>query len=132
MNDQAFQILEFDKLRALLRRGAQTPMGHERIEALAPIDELTELKSELAAASECAQLRKRGVHWSFADLKDPTEAIGRLRVAGTALDPITILDLSRLCSQVLSARASIIAEQSQWPVLSQIVAGLPRELNSLV
>ncbi len=55
-----------------------------------------------------------------------------MRVAGTALDPITILDLSRLASQALSARASIMAERDESPVLSEIVAGLPRELNSLV
>ena len=132
MNEQAFQILEFDKLRELLTRGAQTPMGRERLAELAPIGDLAQLKGELAAAAECAQLRKRGVKWSFADLNDPAEALARLRVAGTALDPITILDLSRLCSQALSARASIMAERDQSPVLSEVVAGLPRELNSLV
>jgi len=132
MNEQAFQILEFDKLRELLRGGAQTPMGREQLAALAPSGDLAQLKRELAAAAECAQLRKRGVKWSFADLKDPSEALARLRVAGTALDPITILDLSRLASQALSARASIMAERDQSPVLSEIVANLPRELNSLV
>lgn len=132
MNEQAFQILEFDKLRELLRRGAQTPMGREHLAALVPIGELAQLKRELAAAAECAQLRKRGVKWSFADLSDPAEALARLRVAGTALDPITILDLSRLASQALSARASIMAERDESPVLTEIVANLPRELNSLV
>ncbi|HET6671642.1 MAG TPA: hypothetical protein VFH15_15545, partial [Pyrinomonadaceae bacterium] len=132
MNEQAFHILEFDKLRELLKRGAQTPMGRERLELLAPIADLDTLKSELAAAAECAQLRKRGVKWSFADLNDPAEALARLRVAGTALDPVTILDLSRLCTQALSARASIMAERDECPVLSEVVAGLPRELNSLV
>ena len=132
MNEQAFQILEFDKLRELLTRGAQTPMGRERLDKLAPIGDLAQLRNELAAAAECAQLRKRGVKWSFADLNDPAEALARLRVAGTALDPITILDLSRLASQALSARASIMAERDESPVLSEIVAGLPRELNSLV
>lgn len=132
MNEQAFQILEFDKLRELLRRGAQTPMGREHLGALEPIGQLAQLKRELAAAAECAQLRNRGVKWSFADLNDPAEALARLRVAGTALDPITILDLSRLASQALSARASIMAERDQSPVLTEIVANLPRELNSLV
>ncbi len=66
MNEQAFQILEFDKLRELLTRGAQTPMGRERLDKLAPIGDLAQLQTELAAAAECAQLRKRGVKWSFA------------------------------------------------------------------
>jgi DNA mismatch repair protein MutS2 len=132
MNDQAFQILEYDQLRDLLRRGAQTPMGRERIDDLAPLDDLAKLRTALAAVAECEQLKKRGVSWSFSELSDPAEAIARLRVEGTALDPATILELSRLCSQALSARASIIAERDESPVLSEIVGGLPRELNSLV
>ena len=132
MNEQAFQILEFDKLRELLRRGAQTPMGRNRVEVLSPLAKLPELNRELAAAAECVHARKRGVKWTFDELNDPAEAIARLRVAGTALDPVTILDLSRLCSQTLSARSSIMAERDECPVLSELVAGLPRELNSLV
>jgi len=132
MNDQAFQILEYDQLRHLLRRGAQTPMGRERIDELVPLDDLAKLRAALAAVAECAKLRTRGVSWSFSELSDPAEAIARLRVEGTALDPATILELSRLCSQALSARASIIAERDESPVLSEIVGGLPRELNSLV
>lgn len=132
MNDQAFQTLEYDQLRNLLRRGAQTVMGRERIDGLEPFDALESLRTALAAVAECVQLRKRGVSWSFSELSDPTEAIARLRVAGTSLDPGTILELSRLCSQALSARASIIAERDECPVLSDVVGGLPRELNSLV
>ena len=132
MNEQAFQILEFDKFRELIRREVQTPLGRARVALLEPIAELGELQGQLTAAAECVQLRKRGVRWSFADLTDPTEAIARLRVAGTALDPGTILDLSRLSSQALSARASIMAERDESPILSEIVAGLPRELNSLI
>ena len=132
MNDQAFKILEYDQLRNLLRRGAQTPMGRERIDTLTPLDDLAMLRNALAAVAECVQLRKRGVSWSFSELSDPGEAIARLRVAGTALDPATILELSRLCSQALSARASIIAERDECPVLAEVVGGLPRELNSLV
>lgn len=132
MNDQAFNILEYDQLRNLLHRGAQTSMGRERIVALVPLDDLTMLRSALEAVAECVQLRKRGVSWSFSELSDPGEAIARLRVEGTALDASTILELSRLCSQALSARASIIAERDECPVLSEVVGGLPRELNSLV
>lgn len=132
MNEQAFQILEFDKLRELIRREVQTPLGRERVALLVPIAQLNELQAQLTAAAECVQLRKRGVRWSFADLTDPTEAIARLRVAGTALDPATILDLSRLSSEALSARASIMAERDESPILSEIVSGLPRELNSLI
>jgi len=131
MNDQAFHTLEFDQLRALVRRGAQTSMGRARVDALAPLDSLEDLEKALAASSECVQLRKRGATWSFSELREPAEAIARLRVEGTSLEPITILELARLCEQVMSARAAIMAEREESPVLAEIVASLPRELNSI-
>ncbi|MGH9969305.1 MAG: endonuclease MutS2 [Pyrinomonadaceae bacterium] len=132
MNEQAFQILEFDQLRVLVRSGAQTPMGRARVDEIAPLDDLVELNKTLSAVAECVQLRKRGVTWSFNGLSDPAEAIARLRVEGTALEPLAMLELVRLCEQAMSARASVIAEYETSPVLSEVVSGLPRELNSLI
>lgn len=131
MNDQAFHTLEFDQLRALVLRGAQTSMGRARVDALVPLDALEEVQKALAASAECVQLRKRGATWSFSELKEPAEAIARLRVEGASLEPITILELARLCEQAMSARAAIMAEREQSPVLAEIVASLPRELNSI-
>lgn len=131
MNAQAFHTLEFDKLRALVRRGAHTTMGRDRVDALEPVDSFEELQKVLAASAECVQLRKRGATWSFSEVRDPAEAIARLRVEGTSLEPVTILELARLCEQVMSARAAIMAEREESPVLTEIVASLPRELNSI-
>lgn len=131
MNEQAFHTLEFDQLRALVRRDAQTSMGRARVDALVPADSLENLQKALAASGECVQLRKRGATWSFSELREPAEAIARLRVEGTSLEPITILELARLCEQVMSARAAIMAEREESPVLAEIVANLPRELNSI-
>ncbi len=131
MNDQASHTLEFDQLRALVRRGAQTSMGCARVDALVPLDALEELQKALAASAECVQLRKRGATWSFSELREPAEAIARLRVEGASLEPLTILELAQLCEQAMSARAAIMAEREESPVLAEIVASLPRELNSI-
>jgi DNA mismatch repair protein MutS2 len=131
MDNQAFSILEYDQLRALLRLGAQTLMGGARVDALAPLEDLNALRRALAETAECVHLKKRGVAWSFSEIANPGEAIGRLRVEGAALEPGAILGLARLCEQAMSARASILAESELSPVLSEKVADLPRELNSL-
>ncbi len=131
MNDQAFHTLEFDQLRAVVRRGAQTSMGRTRVDALVPLDVLEDLQKALDASTECVQLRKRGATWSFSELREPAEAIARLRVEGTSLEAVTILEVARLCEQAMSARAAIMAEREESPVLAEIVASLPRELNSI-
>ena len=131
MNEQAFGVLEYDQLRALVRRGAQTPMGRERVDKLAPLDDLETVRRALQGVAECVELRRRGGAWSFSELADPSESIARLRIEGATLEPLPLLELARLCDQVGEARARIQAERADAPVLWELVAELPRELYSL-
>ena len=132
MYDQAFATLEYDQLRALIQRGAQTPMGRARVESLAPLTDLQTLLLDLKRAAECVELRKRRAIWSFSELSDPGESIARLHIEGALLEALAILDLARLCESAMLARAAILAEREAAPVLWEIVAELPRDLNSLV
>jgi DNA mismatch repair protein MutS2 len=132
MYDQAFATLEYDQLRALIQRGAQTPMGRARVESLAPLTDLQTLLLDLKKLAECVELRKRRAIWSFSELSDPGESIARLHIEGAPLETLAILDLARLCESAMLARAAILAEREVVPVLWEIVAELPRDLNSLV
>jgi DNA mismatch repair protein MutS2 len=131
MNNQAFGILEFDPLRTLLRRGAQTGDGRARIDALAPIADPDELRLALRLVAEFVELRQRGGRLSFDGIADTSDSRSRLRIEGTALDPLAILDLARLCDRAMAARAAIMAEREAHPALFEIVAGLTSELNKL-
>ena len=132
LNKQAFITLEYQHLLDLIKRNAQTEPGQRRVERLAPIDDLAKLRRELSALAECVTLRSRGVNWRFSGLTDPAEAIARLRVEGASLDPLAILQMARLCDQAMSARAAILAERDNAPVLWELVENLPRDLNTLV
>ncbi len=132
MRDQAFTTLEYQQFLALIRREAQTEAGRKRATALKPIEHFEELSRELTSLSECVALRGKGVVWSFSDFADPSETLGRLRVEGAALDPVAILEIARICEQVLAARAAILAERDAVPTLWELVENLPRDLNTLV
>ncbi len=132
MNDQAFTILGYQELLALVRRGAQTPMGRVRVEKLTPIEDIVALRKALEGLSECIALRKRGVVWSFSELEEPAERIALLRVEGVGLEPTAILALSVLCEQAMSARGSILAERDASPMLWSLVERIPTELNRLI
>jgi DNA mismatch repair protein MutS2 len=132
MHDQAFTILEYHELRALIRRGAQTPMGKARVDKLQPLENIAELQKELSALTESVDIRKRGAAWTFSDLGDPADKIVLLRVEGATLDPAAILEIRLLCEQAMSARASILAERDTSPVLWTMVGKLPLDLNRLI
>jgi len=131
MNPQAFDILEFDALRALVRRGAQTATGRARIDALEPSADLSHLQQALNAIGESIELRSRGTRFSFDGIADTTDSLSRLKIEGTALEPLALLDLARLCEQAMDARAAILPERDAAPTLFQIVAGVPSELRKL-
>jgi len=131
MNPQAFDTLEFDTLRALVRRGAQTAMGRERIDVLMPFADLLELQPALSAVGENAVLRQRGARLSFDGVADTSASILRLKIEGAALDPLALLDLATLCERAIEARAAIVAEREQAPTLFEIVASVPGELKKL-
>jgi DNA mismatch repair protein MutS2 len=131
MNTQAFKTLEFDSLRALVRRKATTEMGRARVDQLAPIDRLEDLRHSLSCVGEMIEARQGGVRLSFAGVADPSEALARLKIQGTALEPLTLLDLARLCDHALNARAAIISEREAYPNLFEIVAPLSTDLGKL-
>ena len=131
MHDQAFTILEYHELRALLRRGAQTPMGKSRIDQLQPLQNVETVQQELAAVSECVSLRKRGGAWTFSELGDPADKLALLRVAGSILEPAAMLEIKSLSDHAMSARASILAERDTSPVLWGLVGNLPVDLSRL-
>ncbi|HYJ87799.1 MAG TPA: Smr/MutS family protein [Pyrinomonadaceae bacterium] len=132
MQEQAFTILEYPELRALIRRGAQTPMGRERVDGLRPLESITDLRAQLSALAEAVALRKRGAAWTFSELGDPAEKIALLRVEGATLDAISILELKVLSEQAMSARSSVLAERDHSPALWRLVGSLPTDLNRLI
>jgi DNA mismatch repair protein MutS2 len=131
MNPQAFDTLEFDSLRALVRRGAQTDMGRQRIDTLAPFADLTQLQRALRELGENIELRRRGSRLSFDGIANTANSISRLQIEGAALEPLALLDLARLCERAIEARAVILAERDQAPTLFEIVADVPGELKTL-
>lgn len=131
MNPQAFGILEFDQLRQLVRRQAQTDIGRAQAAALEPFGDFDTLRRALTESAEAIQLRARAVRFSFEGVADPSEAITRLRIEGTALEPLAMLDLVRLCNSALDARNAILAEREGSPALFKVVADLSPEVKKL-
>src|SRR6185295_16860097 len=131
MNKQAFSILEFNSLRGLVRRGAQTEMARARIDVLQPFENLEALHRALREVSEVLKLRQRGARLSFEGIVDPAESIARLKIEGAALEPLAILDLAGLCTAAIDAREAILAERENCPSLFEIVSALPTQLKKL-
>jgi DNA mismatch repair protein MutS2 len=131
VNHQAFDILEFPSLRALVRRNAQTESARALIDTIEPVGDFAQLLQDLTRLAEMIYLRTRGTRISFDGVVDTSESISRLRIEGTALEPAALLDLARICARALDARAAILTERESTPKLFEIVGLLPPELEKL-
>ena len=126
----SLEKLEYASLLDLVARNAQTPMGAERIAALRPLVSRLELDRSLAEITETIVLNEeKQVTWSFSGLEDPTDNVAAIRIANTGLDPISLLEVARVCTQALLARAAIQVEKDTVPTLWQIVEQIPSTLN---
>jgi DNA mismatch repair protein MutS2 len=125
----SLETLEYGKLLELISRHAQTPMGVERFADLRPIEARAELESSLAAISETITLNEeKQVTWSFSGLEDPSNAVAILKIRNSTVEPLLLLEISRVCNQALFARSSIQPEKENSPTLWSIVEKIPPTL----
>ena len=126
----SLETLEFDSLLDLVARNAQTPMGTERIAALRPLVSRIALDKALAEISETIVLNEeKQVTWSFSGLEDPNDAIATLRINNTGLEPTSLLEVARVCTQALLARALVQVEKETVPTLWELVEQIPASLK---
>jgi len=64
------RVLEFESLRELLRAYASSPLGQERIAALAPSTDCDWIESQQELAQEVREFRRVGGRFDFSGLID--------------------------------------------------------------
>ena len=129
----SLETLEFGKLLDLVGRNAQTPMGHERILELRPFSNKRDLENALASIAETIALNEvKQVTWSFSGLEDPSDAVAILKIKNATLEPMLLLELSRVCNQALFARSAIQPEKEFAPTLWERVESLPPTLMAAI
>lgn len=129
----SLDTLEFPRLLSLVARGAQTPMGRERLEAVRPIEARAELETALRRISETISLiEEKQVSWSFSGLEDPVDAIAVLRIRNATLEPTRMLEVARVCRQALFARSALQAEKEFAPSLWELVESITPTLLAVI
>ena len=132
MREQAFITLEYTNSLALVRREARTPSGRARVDALTPFADEAALRRSLRTLREAREFKQRiGALWAFSELAEPQEMLAHLRIGGTTLEPLALLELARLAEQSANARALLGPEREVCPLLWEIVAMLPNDLRQV-
>src|SRR5437762_14162488 len=92
MSRTAQEVLEFDRLRELLRLRTTCASGRRAVNALEPGMERAALESAFALIREAAEWLRAGRELGFGALSDPQGWLERSEGLGAALEPGECLD----------------------------------------
>jgi DNA mismatch repair protein MutS2 len=90
------RVLEFESLRALLRAYASSPLGQNRIAALAPSTDRDWIEIQQSLTTEIREFRRVGGRFDFSGLIDVEELVEKARIVGAVLETTEIRDVIAL------------------------------------
>lgn len=117
----ATRTLEFDRIVAQVTALAVTPMGHARLERLAPSPDPRVVASLQQATSETVRFLEQHPGFPLRAGQGLAEALEGLAMVGRPLDPLALRTLADFVDSVERSRAGILGATGDFPVLSALV-----------
>ena len=118
MSRSAQDVLEFDKLRELLRLRTTCVPGRRNIDALMPINDRAVLDSAFAHIREAREWLRSGRELGFGGLADPQQWLGRIEGPGIVLEPREFLDAATLLETAGWLKPQFKEEALKFPLLA--------------
>ena len=124
MSRSAQDVLEFDKLRELLRQRTTCVPGHRHIDALAPITDRAALDAQFALIREAREWLRGGRELGFGGLADPQTWLDRIEGVGAALEPREFLDAATLLDTAAWLKPQFKDDAAKFPLLAARAASV--------
>jgi DNA mismatch repair protein MutS2 len=134
MSRPAQDVLEFDKLRELLRLRTTCAPGRRRVSALEPGTDRASLESSFALIREAREWLRAERELGFGALADPEHWLARLEAPGAVLEPPEFLDAGSLLETAGWLRQQFREEVTKFPLLAAQAARLAdfRDLQAAI
>src|ERR1700720_1140923 len=120
----AQDVLEFDKLRELLRLRTTCVLGKRAIDALEPGTDQPALTAAFAQIREAREWLRPGSELGFGGLADPQQWLEHIEGPGVVLDAAELLDAASLLETAGWLRQHFREEAAKFPLLSAGTASL--------
>ena len=124
MSRAAEDVLEFDKLRELLRRRSTCAPGRRAVDALAPGTNRASLEKAFALIREAGEWLRAGRELGFGALADPQGWLERIEGPGAVLEPREFLDAASLLETSSWLRQQFREESAKFALLAAKAASL--------
>ncbi|HEX8764251.1 MAG TPA: hypothetical protein VF740_03785, partial [Candidatus Acidoferrum sp.] len=130
----AQEVLEFDKLRELLRLRTTCAPGRRAVDALEPGMNRAVLESAFSLICEAREWLRASHELGFGALADPQGWLARIAGPGAVLDPSELLDAASLLENAAWLRQQFREEAAKFPLLAGRAASVGdfREVHAAI
>jgi DNA mismatch repair protein MutS2 len=134
MSRSAQEVLEFDKLRALLRLRTTCAPGRRAVNDLQPGTDRAALESVFAMIREAREWLRAGNELGFGGLADPQPWLEKIAGPGALLEPREFLEAASLLESAAWLRQQFREEAAKFPLFAARAASLAdfRELLAAI
>jgi DNA mismatch repair protein MutS2 len=132
MSRSSADVLEFDKLRELLRQRTTCVLGRRAIDALAFSQNVALLQQQFALIREAREWLRSGRDLGFGTLSDPETWLAKIEGPGAALEPAEFLEASSLLETASWLRVQLREEAAQFPLLAERATSVADFRDALV
>ena len=124
MSRSAQDVLEFDKLRELLRQRTTCAPGHRHVDGLALSTDRPALESAFALIREAREWLRGGRELGFGGLADPQTWIDRIEGVGAVLEPREFLAVASLLDTAGWLKPQFKEDAAKFPLLAARAASV--------
>jgi len=124
MSRTAQDVLEFDKLRELLRQRTTCILGRRAVDALAFSPDVSALQHQFAMIREAREWLRSARDLGFGALSDPATWLAKIEGPSAALEPAEFLAASLLLETASWLRLQFREEAAQFPLLAECAANV--------
>ena len=122
------QVLEFDRLRELLRGYCQSELGQARVQELAPTSDRGWIERQQQLTSEVRLYLRGGGRFDFGGLTDPRKLLEKSRIQGAMLEVAELRDLLTLVDRVAEWREIVLHPpatlKEAWPGIEELSSSI--------
>jgi DNA mismatch repair protein MutS2 len=120
----AEEVLEFTRLREIVRGFTTCALGRRAVEALVPRMDAAALDADFALIRETMAYLRAGSEFGFGSVADTEGWLPRLAVPAAVLGPGELLDVASLMDAVAALKAVFREEAAEYPKLAERAARL--------
>jgi len=117
-------VLEFDRLREIVRGCCQSELGQQAVDALAPTTDAAWIDRQQQLTAEVRAFLRAGGRFDFGGLIDPRQLVLRARISGATLETTELRDAILLVDRAAEWREAAIhppqAMREPWPAIAEL------------